>query len=60
ERIFEPTEADKYFSKASKKETVEQQIQRQQKLLKYANHLSEVVGQWPGDESIEEILNALD
>lgn len=60
ERIFEPMEGDKYFSKISKKENVEQQIQRQQKQLKYVNHLSEIVGGWPGDESIEEILNALD
>ncbi len=60
ERLYEPSEADKYFSKPSRKETVEQQIQRQQKQLKQNNHLSEIVGQWPGDESIEEILNALD
>lgn len=60
ERIFEPNETDKYFSKTSKKETVEQQIQRQQKHLKGSNHLSEIVGQWPGDEKIDEIINALD
>lgn len=60
EKIFEPSEADKYFSRIHKKETVEQQIERQQKQLKYRNRLSEIVGQWPGDESIEEILNALD
>lgn len=60
EKIFEPSEADKYFSRTSKKETVEQQILRQQKQLKHSNHLSEIVGQWPGDESIEEIINALD
>lgn len=60
EKLFEPTEADKYFSKPSKKETVEQQILRKQKALKNGNHLSEIVGQWPSDESIEEILNALD
>ncbi len=60
ERIFEPTESDKYFSRTSKKETTEQQIVRQQKQLKYSNHLSEIVGEWPGDESIDEILNALD
>ena len=60
ERIFEPTEADTYFSKISKKETVEQQILRQQKQLKNQNNLQDIVGQWPGDESIDEILNALD
>ncbi len=60
ERVFEPNEADKYFSKSSKKETVEQQIQRQQKQLKHSNHLNELIGQWPGDEKIEEIINSLD
>ncbi len=60
ERIFEPAQADKYFSKLSKKETVEQQILRQQKQLKNQNNLADIVGQWPGDESIEEILNTLD
>jgi len=60
EKLFEPSETDRYFSKSSKKETVEQQIQRQQKNLKNHNFLSEIVGQWPGDESIDEILNALD
>jgi hypothetical protein len=60
ERIFEPSDTDKYFSKPSKKETVEQQIQRQQKHLKGGNHLSEIIGQWPGDEKIDEIINALD
>ena len=59
EKLFEPSEADKYFSKPSKKETVEQQIQRQQKTLKNRNLLNEIVGEWPGDESIEEILNGL-
>lgn len=60
EKIFEPTASDNYFSRTTKKETAEQQILRQQKKLKYANHLSEIVGEWPGDESIDEILNALD
>lgn len=60
EKIYEPNDNDKYFSKPSKKETVEQQIQRQQKHLKNQNNLAEIVGKWPGDESIEEILNSLD
>lgn len=60
EKVFEPSEADKYFSKPTRKETVEQQIQRQQKQLKYGNHLSEIIGQWPGGETIEDIINALD
>jgi len=60
ERVFEPSESDKYFSKTTRKETVEQQIQRQQKQLKYGNHLGEIIGQWPGDETIEDIINSLD
>ncbi|NML38933.1 hypothetical protein HHL17_17135 [Chitinophaga sp. G-6-1-13] len=60
EKIFEPSEADKYFSRTSKKETVEQQILRQQRQLKNSNHLNEIVGQWPGEEDIDEILKALD
>jgi len=60
ERLFEPSEADNYFSKGSLKETVEQQIQRQLKAHKGVNRLNEIVGQWPGDETIEEILNGLD
>jgi len=60
EKIFEPSSADKYFSKQPKKETVEQQIQRQQKSMKGRNQLRELIGQWPGDESIEELINALD
>jgi hypothetical protein len=60
EKVFEPSEADEYFSKVPKKETVEQQILRQQKQLKYSNHLNEIVGQWPGDESVEDILKDLD
>lgn len=60
DKFFEPSESDRYFSKISKKETVEQQIQRQQKQLKYNNNLNEIVGKWPGDENIDEILNELD
>ena len=60
ERIYEPNEADIYFSKTQKNETVEQQIKKQQTQLKQANHLNDIVGMWPGEESIEEILNSLD
>lgn len=60
EKLFEPSESDKYFSKPSKKETVQQQIQRQQKALKNRNLITDIVGQWPGDESIDEILKGID
>ena len=60
EQIFEPNKSDAYFSKKPSKETVEQQITRQHKNFKNKNHLNEIVGEWPGDETIEEILNDLD
>lgn len=44
----------------SKEETVEQQIRQKQNQLKNSNLLNEIVGQWPGDESVDEILNELD
>jgi hypothetical protein len=60
EQIFEPTQNDTYFSKRPSKETVEQQIIKQHKNFKHKNHLSEIIGEWPGNETIEEILNDLD
>ena len=59
-KIFEPSQYDNYFSKKISKETVEQQITKQHKNFKNKNHLSEIIGEWPGDETIEEILNDLD
>lgn len=59
EKIFEPGEGDDYFSTLPGTETVEQQIQRQLKEKGYANQLSEVVGQWPGDEDFESLLEQL-
>jgi len=58
--ILEPSDANKYFSKIPKKETVEQQIARQQEQFKNTNHFSEIIGQWPGEESIEDILKDID
>ncbi|HEY0271649.1 MAG TPA: hypothetical protein VGC22_00635, partial [Chitinophaga sp.] len=60
DKFYEPSEADKYFSKVTKKETVEQQIQRQHKQLKFNNSLHEIVGKWPDDEDIDDILKSLD
>jgi hypothetical protein len=60
ERIFSPDISDKYFSKTPRKETVEQQIQTKLKQQKHTNRLKEIVGQWPSDETIEEILKDLD
>lgn len=60
ERIFNPNEFDGYFSKTVHKLNIEQQIQKKIKHQKHNNLLGDIVGQWPGDESIEEILKDLD
>ena len=60
ERIFSPDISDKYFSKSPKKANVEQQIQNKLKHQKHTNFLDEIIGQWPDDESIEDILKDLD
>ena len=40
--------------------TCEQQIQKALSDPNYKNRLGEIVGKWPGDETIEEILAGLD
>jgi hypothetical protein len=60
ERVFKPDEFDSYFSKPVNKLNIEQQIQKKIKHQKHTNLLEDVVGQWPGDESIEDILKDLD
>jgi hypothetical protein len=59
QRIFEPSVGDVYFSKKPKSETVEQQIERQLREGKKANPLPDIVGKWPGDETLEELLDML-
>ena len=39
---------------------IEKQIQNKLKYKKHVNHLGDIVGQWPGDESIGDILKDLD
>lgn len=58
ERVFEAGDKDNYFSRKPKSETVEQQLQRQIR-EKGGNHLSEIVGKWPGDENFEELVKML-
>jgi hypothetical protein len=60
EKIFEPAESDDYFSRLPDTETVDQQIQRQLKEKGYRNQLAEIVGQWPGDEEFERLIEQLD
>lgn len=59
EKIFKPSESDKYFSKIITSETTEQQIQRQLKEKDYKNNLGELVGKLQTDESVEELLKML-
>lgn len=62
ERVFEPGEGDRYFSRKPKSETVMEQLERQIR-EKGSNPLAEIIGKWPGDETDEEfeqILKALD
>jgi hypothetical protein len=60
EKVFKPNEFDSYFSKPINKLNIEQQIQRKIKREKHTNLLKDAMGQWPGDESIEDILKDLD
>ena len=59
DKIFEPDTRDQYFSKKPSTETVEQQIQRQQREKGTKNQLSDIVGKWPGDEDFEKLINML-
>ncbi|GGD54192.1 hypothetical protein GCM10011514_17970 [Emticicia aquatilis] len=60
ERVFPMEESNLFFNKIPKTENIEQQIKRQLSEKKHFNYLSEIVGQWPGEESFEEILTQLD
>lgn len=58
--FFEPGKTDKIFSRAPVAMNVEQQILFQLKEGKKKNSLANIIGKWPGDESLEEILEELD
>lgn len=60
ERLFAPGKEDTYFSRTKKKENAEQQLQKHLKDFTYTNRLGELVGKWPGDESLDQIINSLD
>ena len=58
-RIFSPGQNDTYFSVKSIIETTEQQIDKQLRERGYKNRFGEIVGKWPGDENIDQLLNML-
>lgn len=60
ERLFAPGKEDAYFSHIKMKDTSEQQLQKHLKDFSYTNGLKELVGKWPGDESLDEIIKSLD
>lgn len=59
DRIFQPGKGDDYFSRKKTSETTEQQLKRQLSENQFQNNLGEITGQWPGDESFEDLLKQL-
>lgn len=59
ERIFQPGKGDEYFSRKKSSESTEQQIKRQLAEKQFQNKLGEIVGQWPGDETYEDLVKQL-
>ena len=59
ESFNEPGNADKLFSFKPGKMNVQQQIALQIREGKKRNSMDEIIGKWPGDESLEELLDML-
>ncbi len=59
DQISSPGDSDDIFRRLPKSESVEQQIQRQLREGKKSNPLGEIRGAWPGDESLEELLDLI-
>lgn len=59
ERIFQPGKGDEYFSRKKASESAELQIKRQLSEKQFQNNLGELIGQWPGEESFEDLLKQL-
>ncbi|MBK9932244.1 MAG: hypothetical protein IPP04_20615 [Saprospiraceae bacterium] len=57
---FEPGYSDNFFSKKPMAMDAQQQIAFQLKLGKSKNPLNSITGKWPGDESLNELLEMLD
>lgn len=60
ERLVDPGKVNSIFSKIPKSETIEQQIKRQVGEKRHFNHLPDIIGKWPSDESLEDILTQID
>ncbi|MGN6802891.1 MAG: hypothetical protein ACTHJN_13395 [Ginsengibacter sp.] len=56
----EPGEGDKVFSRLPHAMSVQQQIAFEMKSGKSKNPLKDITGQWPGDETLEDLLKLLD
>ena len=56
----EPGESDKLFSRVPHAMSVQQQIAFEVRSGKSKNPLREITGQWPGDESLKDLLKLLD
>ena len=59
QEFAEPGETDKYFSRVPDAMTAQQQLLFQVK-AHGSNTFSNLIGKWPGEESVEDILNDLD
>lgn len=59
ESFNEPGKGDKFFSHKPSKMNVQQQIALQIRDGKKRNPLEDIIGKWPGEESLEELLGML-
>lgn len=60
EKYAEPNESDAIFNRKPRAMGTEQQVLFQLKAGKKRNPLNDLVGSWPGDESLDELLEMLD
>lgn len=60
QEFAEPGENDKFFSRIPHAMSVQQQIAFEVKSGKSKNPLRELTGQWPGDESLDDLLKQLE
>lgn len=60
QEYYEPGQKDKFFSRKPLAMDTQQQIAFQLKQGKSRNPLTSITGKWPGDESLDDLLNMLD